>query len=65
MKAGDLVKLACKPQLGTGLVVDQSPTARACAEEPRYTPIFRVQWMPGMGRAWYSSGELEIVSEGG
>ena len=62
MKAGDLVKLPCKPQLGTGLVVDQSPSARACAEEPRYTPIFRVQWARA-GRGWYGGTELEIVSE--
>ena len=62
MKAGDLVKLPCKPQLGTGLVVDQSPSARACAEEPRYTPIFRVQWNSA-GRGWYGGTELEVVSE--
>jgi len=62
MKEGDLVKLECKPALGLGVVIEQSPPADVCALDPQYDPIFKVIWM-GYGRCWYSDSELKVVSE--
>jgi len=62
MKEGDLVKLECKPALGLGIVIEQSPPADVCADDPQYNPIFKVRW-PHRGRGWYSDDELEVVSE--
>jgi hypothetical protein len=62
MKVGDLVKLACKPRLGIGVVIQQTPTPEERAEEPRFDTIVKVQW-PRSGRSWYSPQEVEIVSE--
>jgi hypothetical protein len=61
-KVGDLVRLDDKPGLGSGVVIEQNPPADVCAGDPRYNPIFKVQW-PYHGRCWYSAAELEVVSE--